>query len=86
MAAPRRKSTRSRRAGYGLTPSEPPSGETSVRFIGEEIDQAIDRILERAEGLPRWHRLAVKVATKTLKLCKHRIRMAIDCGGWGPKG
>jgi hypothetical protein len=69
-----------------LTPHEPPSGGTSVRFIGEEIDQAIARIQERAEGLPRWHRLAVKVATKTLKLCRLRIKMAIGCGDWGPKG
>ena len=69
-----------------LTPYEPETPKQSVSFIGDEIDLAIDRIRERATDLPRWHRLAVKVAVKTLRLCKHRIRMAIDCGSWGPKG
>ena len=84
MPARRRTTTRSR-LHMGSKLSEPRPPKQSVSFIGEEIDQAIERIQARGTDLPRWHRLAVKVATVTLRLCKHRIRMAINCGSWGPR-
>jgi hypothetical protein len=85
MTASRRTSVRTRR--HRPRPGKEPRGtETRVSFIGDEIDQAIRRIQAQGADLPRIGRLAVRVATVTLRLCKLRIRASIDCGNWGIKG
>lgn len=83
MPVSRRKSTR---AAGGKAPYDPRQTETKVSFIGEEIDEAIRRIRKRGDDLPRMGRLAVRIATVTLRLCKLRIRASIDCGNWGIRG
>jgi hypothetical protein len=87
MAVSRRTSTRTTRGrSKRRRPNQEGSGETKVSFIGEEIEQAIRRIKERGDDLPRSGRLAVRLAAVTLRLCKLRIKASIGCGAWGIKG
>jgi hypothetical protein len=77
-----RKSTRTARKS-SRTPYQPPE-RVSVRFVGTEIDAAIDRIRDQAKDLPRHGRIAARAAVVALRICRRRIQSAI-CDAWGAK-